>query len=66
MLWKMWLLRPNPGLTSVDRLGPFETWEARRKIIEEIYEQDPQTQLIQLDIYKDGTVHASVPPRVRG
>jgi len=37
--------------------------EQRRLLIEELWEQDPKKKLLQIDVYGDGSVRTSIPPR---
>ena len=60
MLIAVWLLRMRPGLRSPDRILCNDVADRKARFIE-MREQYPGAEFLEVDVYRDGTVHACAP-----
>ena len=60
MLIAVWLLRMRPGLRSPDRIRCLD-YADRKRIFAEQREQYPGAEFLEVDVYRDGTIHVCSP-----
>lgn len=58
-----WVVRLRDGFRFPDTIRA-SSKDDRRRIIEEIWEQDATANLLQIDVYGNGDINVSVPPKV--
>lgn len=60
-----WVVRLIDGYRFPETTRSLSTTD-RRRIIEELWDQDPDTRLLQIDVYANGDITVSIPPRTIG
>lgn len=60
VLIAVWLLRMRPGLRSPDRIRCNDHADRKRIFVEQ-QEQYPGAEFLEVDVYRDGTIHVCAP-----